>query len=114
MGERRGKGLLPGNATAEVDVAPAVIRDARARRTTRLSAGDILTLLRRHDIDCSIDSFAVKGWTARLGDPAGGFYAQEGLFPTMDAAANWLLEEARRRFPDAMPGRERGRSRAND
>jgi hypothetical protein len=113
MGERRGKGLLPGKATEEVDEMVANIRDARARRTTRLSAGDILTLLRQHDIDCSIDSFAVKGWTARLGDPAGGFYAQEGLFPTMDAAANWLLEEARRRYPDTMPGTERARSKAN-
>ena len=107
MGERRRKGLLPGQATAEVDEvgeALAIIRDrdARARRTTRLSAGDILTLLRRHDIDCSIDSFAVKGWTARLGDPASGFYAQEGLFPTMNAAASWLLEEARRRYPAAF------------
>ncbi len=74
----------------------------------RVSAGDILTLLRHRDIPCSIDSFAAKGWTARLGDPArGGFYAQQSRFPTIDAAANWLLEEARRQYPGAMPGTER-------
>jgi hypothetical protein len=104
MGERRGKVTLPSEATEAVDEALAIIRDTKARSTTRLSAGDILTLLRHHDIPCSIDSFAVKGWTARLGDPARGFYAQEGLFPTLDAAANWLLEEARRQYPHAMPG----------
>jgi hypothetical protein len=114
MGERRGKILLPSEATEAVDEALAIIRDreTKTRGTTRLSAGDILTLLRHHDIPCSLDSFAVKGWTARLGDPAGGFYAQEGLFPTLDAAANWLLEEARRQYPAAMSASERSRSRA--
>jgi hypothetical protein len=106
MGERRGKGLLPSKATEAVDEALA-IRDAKARGATRLSAGDILTLLRHHDIPCSIDSFAAKGWTVRLGDPARGFYAQQGRFPTIDDAANWLLEEARRQYPDAMPHDER-------
>jgi hypothetical protein len=67
-----------------------------------VTAGEILTLLRQHDIPCSIDSFAAKGWTARLGDPAKGFYAQQGRFPTLEAAATWLLEEARRQYPDAV------------
>jgi hypothetical protein len=109
MGERRGKVLLPRQATEAVDEALAIIRDTEARGTMRLSAGDILTLLRQHDIDCSIDSFAAKGWTARLGDPGRGkgFYAQEGRFSTIDAAAKWLLEEARRQYSGAMPGSER-------
>jgi hypothetical protein len=68
------------------------------------SAGDILTRLRHHNIPCSIDSFAVKGWTAKLGDPANGFYAQQSGFRTLDAAANWLLEEAKRQYPGAMSG----------
>ena len=106
MRERRGKVLLPSKATEAVDEALA-IRDTKARSTTRLSAGDILTLLRHHDIPCSIDSFAAKGWTVRLGDPTKGFYAQEGRFPTIDAAANWLLEEARRQYPGAMPDKDR-------
>jgi hypothetical protein len=107
MGERRGKVLLPSKATEAVDEALAIIRDTKAGDTTRLSAGEILTLLRRHDIDCSIDSFSAKGWTARLCDPATGFYAQQGRFHTMDAAANWLLEEATRHCPGAMPGSQR-------
>jgi hypothetical protein len=78
------------------------LRDIKARSTTTLSAGDILTLLRHHDIPCSIDSFAAKGWTVRLGDPTKGFYAQQGRFSTLDAAANWLLEEARRQYPGAL------------
>jgi hypothetical protein len=77
---------------------------SKAAGTTGLSAGDILTLLRHHDIPCSIDSFAEMGWTAKLGDPArGGFYAQQSRFPTLDAAASWLLEEARRQYPGALP-----------
>jgi hypothetical protein len=90
MGERRGRVLLP----------------SKAHGTTSMSAGDVLTLLRNQNIPCSIDSFAAKGWTAKLGDPAKGFYAQQSRFPTIDAAANWLLEEARRQYPDAMPGEE--------
>jgi hypothetical protein len=73
--------------------------EAKARRTAKNSAGDILTLLRHHNIPCSIDSFAETGWTAKLGDPAGGFYAQQSRFPTLDAAASWLLAEARRQYP---------------
>ena len=68
-----------------------------------MNAGDILTLLRHLNIPCSIDSFAAMGWTAKLGDPAKGFYAQQSRFPTLDAAASWLIEEARRQYPDAMP-----------
>jgi hypothetical protein len=104
MGERRGKVLLPRKATDAVDEALAIIRDTKAHGPTSISAGDILTLLRHHNIPCSIDSFAAKGWTAKLGDPAKGFYAQQSRFPTIDAAANWLLEEARRQYPGAMPG----------
>jgi hypothetical protein len=107
MGQRRGKVLLPSKATEAVDEALATIRDTRTRGTTRLSAGDILALLRHHDIPCSIDSFAAKGWTVRLGDPARGFYAQQGRFPTIDAAADWLLEEAHRQYSGAIPGSER-------
>jgi hypothetical protein len=78
--------------------------DTKAQRATTLSAGDILTLLRQHDIPCSIDSFSEMGWTAKLGGPEKGFYAQQSRFPTLDAAASWLLEEARRHFPGAMTG----------
>jgi hypothetical protein len=78
-----------------------MMRDSAHHRC--MLAGDILTLLRHHDIPCSIDSFAEKGWTARLGDPSKGFYAQQSYFRTLDAAAHWLLEEARRQYPDAMP-----------
>jgi len=105
MGERRGKVLLPRSAAEAVDQALVTIRRIKARGTTSIRAGDILTLLRHHDIPCSIDSFSAQGWTAKLGDPATGFYAQQGRFPTLDAAANWLLDEARRHYPDAMPGK---------
>jgi len=77
------------------------------RSTTRLSAGGLLTLLRHHDIPCWIDSFAGKGWTARVGNPATGFYAQEGRFHTMEAAATWLLEEVQRQYPGTLPDRSR-------
>lgn len=77
--------------------------ERRTKVTASLSAGDILTLLRHLDIPCSIDSFAEKGWTAKLGDPSKGFYAQQGRFPTIDAAASWLLQEARRQYPGALP-----------
>jgi hypothetical protein len=86
------------------DEAHAILRPIKARGTTGVRAGDILTLLRRHDIPCSIDSFAAQGWTAKLGDPAKGFYAQHGHFRTIEAAANWLLEETKRHYPDVMPG----------
>jgi hypothetical protein len=71
----------------------------QSRENPTLRAGQILSVLRRRDITCSIDSFGAKGWTARLGDPGKGFYAQQGRFLTLDAAAHWLLEEARRQFP---------------
>ena len=99
MGERRGKVVLPSKATDAVHRTLAIIRDTKAHRTTSISAGDILTLLRHHNIPCSIDSFAAKGWTAKLGDPEHGFYAQQSRFRTIDDAATWLLEEARRQFP---------------
>jgi hypothetical protein len=63
----------------------------------RISAGHLLVVLRRHQIPCSIDSLSAGGWTARLGDPGNGRYAQQGCFPSRDAAAAWLLEEAERR-----------------
>ena len=74
----------------------------RRGRVLKTSAGDILTLLRHHHIPCSIDSFAATGWTAKLGDPTHGFYAQQSRFRTIDAAATWLLEEARRQYRGAM------------
>lgn len=85
-----------------MDEARAITKRMKARGASRLRAGEILNLLRHHDIPCSIDSFSAQGWTVRLGDPARGFYAQQGRFPTLDAAANWLLEEARRYYPDAL------------
>jgi hypothetical protein len=103
MGERRGKVSLPTKATDAVDETLAIIRDTKAHRTKSISAGDILTLLRHHNIPCSIDSFSAKGWTAKLGDPTKGFYAQQSRFHSIDAAANWLLEEARRQYPGALP-----------
>jgi len=65
-------------------------------KTLRVSAGFLLVVLRRHRIPCSIDSFSADGWTARLGDPAKGPYAQHGHFRTRQDAAEWLLEEAER------------------
>jgi hypothetical protein len=91
-------------AADAVDEGHAILRHIKARGTTGVRAGDILALLRHHDIPCSIDSFASQGWTAKLGDPQGGFYAQQGCFRTIEAAANWLLEEATRHYPDVMPG----------
>ena len=73
-------------------------RDHRTgAQPARISAGRLLVELRRHQIPCSIDSLSACGWTARLGDPAKGPYSQQGGFPTRDAAAAWLLEEAERR-----------------
>jgi hypothetical protein len=66
-------------------------------RPARISAGHLLVVLRRNQIPCSIDSLSASGWTARLGDPAKGPYSQQGCFRSRDAAAAWLLEEARRR-----------------
>jgi len=71
--------------------------DTTARQTARVRAGPLLVVLRRHQIPCSIDSLSVNGWTARLGDPSKGPYSQQGYFRTLDAAAEWLLEEAERR-----------------
>ena len=67
------------------------------RKTARISAGPLLIAFRRHQIPCSIDSLSANGWTARLGDPSKGPYSQQGYFRTLDAAAEWLLEEAERR-----------------
>ena len=66
-------------------------------QTARISAGPLLVMLRRHQIPCSIDSLSANGWTAKLGDPSNGLYSQQGYFRTLDAAAEWLLEEAERR-----------------
>ena len=63
----------------------------------RISAGDLLVVLRRNRIPCSIDSFSADGWTARLGEPGNGPYSQQGCFVSRQAAAEWLLEEAQRR-----------------
>jgi hypothetical protein len=92
--------------------AAPVDRDRSSRRGTAMtaSAGEILTLLRQHDIPCSIDHFGATGWSAKLGDPARGFYAQQARFPTFEAAARWLLDEARRQYPDVV-GRAARRSR---
>jgi len=67
-------------------------------KPAHISAGQLLVALRRHQIPCSIDSLSAGGWTARLGDPGKGPYSQQGCFPTRDAAAAWLLEEAERRI----------------
>jgi hypothetical protein len=104
MGERRGKVPLPGRAAGDTGRTNLAIRRIEAQGTTNIRAGEILTLLRYHDIPCSIDSFSAQGWTAKLGNPAKGFYAQQGRFRTLDAAASWLLDEARRHYPDAIPG----------
>jgi len=74
------------------------------RQTARISAGPLVVILRRHQIPCSIDSLSASGWTARLGDPSNGQYSQHGYFRTMDAAAEWLLEEAERRGLVAVSG----------
>jgi hypothetical protein len=74
------------------------------RQTARISAGPLLVVLRRHQIPCSIDSLSANGWTARLGDPSNGPYSQQGYFRTLDAAAEWLLEEAERRGLVAVSG----------
>ena len=74
------------------------------RQTARLSAGPLLIALRRHQIPCSIDSLCANGWTARLGNPSEGPYSQQGYFRTLDAAAEWLLEEAERRGLVAVSG----------
>ena len=66
-------------------------------KPARISAGHLLVVLRRNQIPCSIDSLSAGGWTARLGDPAKGWYSQQGCFRTREAAAAWLLEEAERR-----------------
>ena len=76
------------------------------RQTARISAGPLLIALRRHQIPCSIDSLSANGWTARLGDPSNGPYSQQGYFRTLDAAAEWLLEEAERRGLVAVSGDE--------
>jgi hypothetical protein len=70
---------------------------ATGQRSARIAAGQLLVALRRHRIPCSIDSFSDKGWTARLGDPASGAYSQQGRFPSRQAAAEWMLDEATRR-----------------
>ena len=78
-------------------------QDCKTGQTrARISAGHLLVVLRRHKIPCSIDSLSANGWTARLGDPAKGPYSQHGYFPTRDAAAEWLLEEAERVGTDAF------------
>lgn len=98
MGERRNRIPPSGGATGPADESAAAGRHPGLRDTTGLRGGEILTLLRHYDIPCSVDSFSPHGWTARLGDPARGFYAQQGRFGTLDAAARWLLEEARRHY----------------
>jgi hypothetical protein len=72
-------------------------------QAARFSAGHLLMVLRRHQIPCSIDSFSDSGWTARLGDPAEGPYSQQGCFPSHQAAAEWLLQEAARRGAVRVP-----------
>jgi hypothetical protein len=79
------------------------------RQTARIRAGPLLVVLRRHQIPCSIDSLSANGWTARLGDPSKGPYSQQGYFRTLDAAAEWLLEEAERRGVVAVIGDRQSR-----
>jgi hypothetical protein len=73
-------------------------------KSARVNAGHLLVVLRHRQVPCSIDSFSAGGWTARLGDPAKGPYSQQGYFRTLDAAAEWLLEEAERRGALAVIG----------
>jgi len=86
------------------DVVDGRQGDMTSPRAARFSAGQLLVVLRRHQIPCSIDSFSARGWTARLGDPAKGAYSQQGYFRTHHAAAEWLLEEAERRGAVARTG----------
>jgi hypothetical protein len=86
------------------DFADGPQRDTTAPQAARFSAGQLLVVLRRHQIPCSIDSFSARGWTARLGDPAQGAYSQQGYFRTHHAAAEWLLDEAERRGAVARTG----------
>jgi hypothetical protein len=86
------------------DVVDGRQGDRTSPQTARFSAGQLLVVLRRHQIPCSIDSFSARGWTARLGDPAKGAYSQQGYFRTHHAAAEWLLEEAERRGAVARMG----------
>jgi len=79
------------------------------RQAARISAGRLLLVLRRHQIPCSIDSLSANGWTARLGDPSNGPYSQQGYFRTLDAAAEWLLEEAERRGLVVVSGGDESR-----
>ena len=79
---------------------------ATGQKPTRIGAGHLLVVLRRHRVPCSIDSFSDKGWTARLGDPSSGAYSQQGRFPSRQAAADWLLDEMERR--GAVATAERG------
>jgi hypothetical protein len=99
MGEHRRNVELPPEAAEAAERTHATSR-TRRRSATSTRPGDILGLLRRHGIPCWIDSFAAQGWTAKLGDPANGFYAQQSRFRTIDDAANWLLAEARRHRRD--------------
>lgn len=85
-----GEGVMPNPSAADTS------SDTMDRKTQPISAGHLLLVLRRQQIPCSIDSFSADGWTARLGDPAKGAYSQQGYFPTRQAAAEWLLEEAER------------------
>jgi hypothetical protein len=79
-------------------------RHAIGPASPRIGAGQLLVALRRHRIPCSIDSFSDRGWTARLGDPSSGAYSQQGCFPSRQAAADWLLDEAERRGAATVTG----------
>jgi hypothetical protein len=90
-------GFLQATAMTNPDFLDGPQDHAAGPKPSRISAGHLLVVLRRYQIPCSIDSLSAGGWTARLGDPTKGPYSQQGCFPTRDAAAAWLLEEAHRR-----------------
>ena len=61
----------------------------------------ILKALYASEIGVSLSSFPDAGWNVRLGDAVNGFKA-EASFRNLDDAGPWLVEMARKHYPESV------------
>lgn len=66
------------------------------------SLTSVMQALYASEINCFVFSFWDNGWLVKLGDSLNGFRA-ERTFPgdRLDDAAAWLIETAKREYPDS-------------
>jgi hypothetical protein len=62
----------------------------------------VMQALYASEINCSVSSFWDGGWLVQLGDYMNGYKAEQTFDDDkLEDAADWLIEEGKRAFPDS-------------